>query len=193
MVTKVDICNMALDLLEEGIISSISENSAAARWFDRNFDISRDGLLEAYNWNFAIERQSIAVDATPPSWGWDHAYLIPSGALRVMLIRKGGEHNGAPIPHEIEGQYILTDEDTPLQVRCIMQQTDTTKFPSLFTEALAARMAIKQAHARTGKASVLDRAERVYSQMIKEALKSDAISGTPETPSDTDIIAIRYT
>ena len=71
--TETDICNMALDILKEAPISSLTDVRPIASWLNRNFATQRDAALSLANWNFALTRTTLAADATAPAFGWDYA------------------------------------------------------------------------------------------------------------------------
>ena len=57
--TPTDIVNLALDMLKEAPITSIDEGRPIAMWCKRNFDVTRDALLEEADWNFALKRAEL--------------------------------------------------------------------------------------------------------------------------------------
>jgi hypothetical protein len=82
-----DVCNLALDRIGYPTsIASIYEGSAASRVALRQYAQTRDGLLKAWDWQFA-ERFVAAVDAgqtPPPPWLYEFEY--PSDCLRVRYV-----------------------------------------------------------------------------------------------------------
>lgn len=188
---EVDVWNMTLDLLREAPVSAITDTTAVARWFQRNFDISRQAALRAYPWNFALDRAAIAVDPTAPAFGWNYRYQIPTGCLRILPLNINGDWEGTPIAYELEGQYILTNATAPLYVRYIKDIDNPGQWDALFAEALAARMAMKMAHWLTGKASYVQVAEQIYKMALSEAKTVDGMEGTFERPYQDDVIAVR--
>lgn len=197
--TKTSICNLALDILKEGVATDVDTDATPeANWFVRNFEPTRDSELRKNAWKFAIKRATLTVDATAPAFDWLYRYALPSGCLRLLPLRYDGVYEGSEIPHEIEAHsdgvlYILTNQPTSLKVRYIYQVTDVTKFDPLFVEALAARLAMKSAHRFTGKQSMVATAAEMYNEAIFEARRANALEATPERPYDDDVIAARYT
>lgn len=58
--TETNVCNMALDYLDEAPIASLdSDTSPRALWLQRNYDTTRDALLRAHPWKFAIKRRRL--------------------------------------------------------------------------------------------------------------------------------------
>lgn len=190
-VSATDIANMALDMLEEAPISDITDDDANARRFNRNFDTLRDSFLQMHPWNFAIKSDSIAKDATDPSYGWDHRYLKPGDMLRLLPIRARGYFEGKMMPHEIEGQYILTDVDTPLKVRYIYRNEQYGTWSPTAITAFAALLASHFAHSITGKSSMVEMMNAKFEQWFRMAKRMDGQQGMSERADTTDVISVR--
>lgn len=189
--SEVDISNFAMDILEEEYITSLSQDTKAARWLNRNFAQTRDAVLRAHPWNFAMERTTLLADSTDPAFGWTYRYAVPADCLRPMPLTQNGKLNGAQYPFEYEGGYVLTDATAPLKFRYIKRETDPAIFDNLFIEALSARLAAKAAHLITGKASQQENALKIYTAAIAEARIIDGLEGTPEAVLDEDVLDAR--
>ena len=189
---RTDICNLALDHLREAPIGHIDADGSVSEWFQRNFDAVLDGVLRDHPWNFAITRASIAVDETAPDFGWTYRYALPTDCVRLLQIRSGGYLNGAPVEHEIEGEYILTNAPTPLKIRYIKTMSDPSKWDALFVEAMAAALALKMSHWLTGKTSYVQMAKALYDEALAKAKRIDGMEGTPEAIYADDVIGVRY-
>ncbi|MCP4108324.1 MAG: hypothetical protein GY749_22740 [Desulfobacteraceae bacterium] len=187
-----DICNMALDMLIEAPITSLNDNDPNARRFKRNFDQWRDMFLSSHPWNFATKRVSIPADSTGPAHGWDYRYLLPGECLRFLPLRMSGEFEGNIIPHEIEGQYILTDESPPLKARYIWRNEAYGSWSPEAINAFAGLLAAKVAMAITGKNSVLQTAETNADNLLGAAKRLDGMQSHTERPSYQDVISVRY-
>lgn len=189
--SEVSICNMALDVLEETSIVSLSDDTKPARWMLRNYAQTRDATLRAHPWNFARTRRTLLADTVAPAFGWTYRYAIPADALRVLPLTESGDLNSRYQPHEIEGGYILTDKIAPLKVRYIKRETNVATFDNLFIEALAARLAAKAGHLITGKSTQVDNALKLYREALLEARIVDGLEGTPEEIMDDAVIDAR--
>lgn len=189
--TDTDICNMALDLLEEAPITSIDEASSVARWFKRNFWPKAWALMRKHPWNFALARIVLTENAATPTFGWSYAYQAPVDFLRILPLTVDGEDNGVPLPYKVEQDQILTDQPAPIYVRYIKRISNTGQFDNSFCEALAALLAMGAAHLITGKQSYADRMQQVFQSQMLDAQSVDALEGTPEDPIDNDWIAAR--
>lgn len=195
MVTSANaICNLALDLLHEATLSDYTtETTSAAKWFQRNYQNALDGELEKHRWMFALKRSSITADATAPSFGWDYRYAKPSDFRRVGYLNYNGDFEADPIPHELEGDWILTNQSATIYLVYVYAITDVTKFNALFVDALAAKMAMKLAHWLTGKANMVQIAAAAYDMALKDARRANILLSTSERAYDSDVISARYT
>ncbi|MCY6380970.1 hypothetical protein [Hoeflea prorocentri] len=189
--TETGVCNMALDILHEGPISSIEDDEPNARRFKRNFDALRDAFLAAHPWNFAVSRASLAASAETPFFGWDHKYLLPGDCLRLLPLKDGGRFNGAHIAHEVEGGYILTDAKAPLKIRYVRRVPALGLWSPLAVKAFASFLAANMAHAVTGKASYASFAAGRFDDELKRARRVDGMQGSLERADTNDVIAVR--
>lgn len=186
MASSTDIANMALDILKEAPISSLDDDRPIARWLKRNFTVTRNAVLERAEWNFSLVRAEIAEDATEPAFGWDYQYTIPADCIRVIPLTQDGKSEGRPILHEIEGGKILTNQCGPLKVRYVENLENIDSYPASFSEAVAARLAMKMAHWLTGKTSYVKVAQGLYDDAMETAFLSDAVQGSVPRAADEE-------
>ena len=178
------ICNLALDYLDEAPLAAIDDNSAVARWFRRNFWPMAWSLMRKHPWNFAMARALLPASATPPAFGWSHAYDLPADCLRAMPLTADGRDDGRPVRHKVEGARILTDAPPPRPLLYIRRIDNTGLFDQQFTDVLAAALAQKAAHFITGKASYAQQLGQTLQGLLAEAQAVDALEGSPDDPID---------
>lgn len=144
MASEVDVCNLALARLgDNATVASIDppEGSAQAEHCARFYAIARDSLLEMHAWKFATRRATLAA-LTVETWNWTYAYAEPSGALKLLAVLSATAANDAetqdfePESDDSSTAIILTNQEDAT-LRFIARTTDTTKFSSLFVDALA--------------------------------------------------------
>lgn len=193
MSTANDICNMALDVLKEAPLTDYTtDNTSVSRWFVRNYATFRDAELEAHPWRFAMTRATASADAAAPTFGWKYKYAKPAGLLRIVQMNSSGYFEYDPIPHELEGDWILTDQSSTIYLVYVQQITDPTKHTNLFNQALAAAMARALSHWLTGKANMVAIADAAYKEALARARRANALFSTPERAFDSDVINARY-
>lgn len=189
--SRIDIYNMALDLLEEAPLTSLSDGKPATNWLNRNYAATRDGELRKHAWNFALCRVTLAADTAAPVFGWTRQFTLPSDCVAVKPLTAAGEQNGAPLAYEVEANKILTNAVAPLKLRYIKRVADEGSFDPLFVEVLVSKLATKMAHWLTGKRSFADRAFALYEDALSSARLADALESTfPDVVAD-DVIAVR--
>jgi hypothetical protein len=149
----IDICNLALDHIGQGAITSIEppstkEEAIMARWYD----IVRRVCLREYVWNFARRRTVLAADTEVPAFDYTTQFLLPVDCLRVLSL--GGVQGSYPISDfDINGRYIFTNNQLnsssatgALNLRYISDVTDVTQMDSLFINIFAMRLALRVAY-----------------------------------------------
>ena len=190
--SDVAIANMAIDVLDDDILVSLSDDTTVGRWMNRNYGYVRDEVLEKYPWNFAKRRRLIPALEKPPEFGWDYQYELPSDCIKPLEIRTGGLHNAPPVPFEHEEGVILTNHRPPIPLIYTGRVTDPTRFTPLFARVLAMQLALYAAHSITGKSSYVQKASNLLSEAWEQARLSQSLSaGTPQSQNRHDIIAIR--
>jgi hypothetical protein len=191
--TKVDICNMALDLIDERAIVTLGDpESRSSLWMARNYGIALNRLLAAHDWNFARTRACLPAHVAKPEFDWNHAYELPPDCVRVMPLRADGRFGGITIPYVVEGRRILTDVAAPLRLSYVSNTVPEGSFPAHFADALATHLAFRATHFITGKASLFERLAKLHARTLEEAQRIDALQGTAERAYSQDIIGIRH-
>jgi len=163
------ICNLALDLLNEKQIVSISppdpDNTTeqlCARWYD----VVRRKLLESGNWNFAQASQAVPRGGTPSVDRYSDYYVFPNNYLKLTAIKDWD----LPLQrwdYRIEGKKLLINNSTAssIDLYFIQDIEDVTMFPGYFSDLFAGLLALSMARKLTAKPSVLT----FISEYIKEA------------------------
>lgn len=144
----VQICNMALSKLgDEGDIASLTDDtSEKARVCNLHYEHIRDTLLESHTWNFAMSRAELSLNSTSPVFEFNNSFQLPADCLRVYDLWN------TESDYEVEGRNLLTD-DGAAKIKYISKLTDPAKFSTLFTEALATRLAAEIADQLSGSQS----------------------------------------
>lgn len=185
----VDICNRALQKLGANRINSFTDNTRTARACAIIYDPRRRALLRDYEWVFSIKRATISQDDPPPDWGKPYSYTLPGDFLR--LIDNYPERQNNALDFQIEGLQIFTRLPSPLHIRYIYDVEDTTLFDALFSEALAANIAMELAEELTQSNSKKQAAASDFSNALNEAKRIAAIEKIPEVPVEDEWITIR--
>jgi hypothetical protein len=186
--SDVDICNMALYLLGAESIQSFEDNTDRAKVCKLWYSKSRDTVLRAHDWNFAIKRETLAADSDTPENGYDYQYVLPTNPYCLRVI----ELNDDPtVDWVVEGRRLLTDE-TEAIIKYIARITETGTYDSLFMECLAAKIAEVLAMPITKSPQIMKSMHDLYVTKLAEArgLNAGERGAVPEPTSD--FISVRY-
>ena len=201
MASTVDIANFALNNLGASNITSLDENSKAARVVNQRYESVRDAVFRAHPWNCLINRASLAQETTTLAFGYAFQYALPTDpfCLRVLEFSNGSlsypqdnitNNTGGPV-FVIEGRKLLTDEGTA-QIKYIGRVTDTQLYDASLTEALAARLAAEICYAITGSTSMVQIQTSLYEAKVNEARFNDATEGATQRLEASDFIESRF-
>ena len=201
MASTVDIANFALNNLGASNISSLTENSKAARVVNQRYEAVRDAVFRAHPWNCLIQRAQLAQETDTPAFGYAYQYALPTNpyCLRVLEFSNGSmsypqdnmsNNTGGPV-FVIEGRKLLTDEGTA-RIKYIGRVTDPQQYDASLVEALAARLGAEICYAITGSTSMVQIQTSLYEAKINEARFNDATEGATQRPEASDFIESRF-
>lgn len=187
MASQVDICNRALIKVGAGQITSITDNTKAARILSSLWDTVRKSELQKRFWNFALQRTTLPALADTPAWGFGYQYQLPTDFLKLQQINDlfiapgmADYRSSDDSAWAIEGQSILTDFGAPLKIRYVRDITDTGLFDPLFVEAMACKLAVEACYAINQSRDGVRQAQDDYKMAVKEAALSNAIAKPPQ-------------
>lgn len=190
MASVVEICNRALQNLGAKRIVSVDDNSVNARACNVAYGPMRISELRKHNWNFAIQRFQLAANPVPPAFGRANSFPLPENFIRLLnpdpvqtiSVR---DRNVLDVDWQIEGQQIFTNDQAPLQVRCVCDVTDPNVMDPLFREALSAWMAYELAEEITQSNQKKADALIAYKDIVQQARLINAIE-SPAADAPTD-------
>lgn len=141
----VEICNLALLRLggayNQEMITSLTEDSKAARVCSVYYPQVRDEVLRSHPWNCAVKRADLGAPLSEtPEWGYDYAYQLPTNpkCLRVLQMED------VKTQWRREGDKLLTDE-TEVNILYVARVTDVKQYDSLLVEGIYTKLAAKLA------------------------------------------------
>ena len=123
MLTKIDLCSMALLKLGENPIQSLSDDTAAAKLGRTLVDFVIDTLLAMHPWRFACRTYNLTRDGNGD-------FVIPTDVLRIIKT------NGKVMENKI-----VSNTDT-LTITAIVRVTPND-FPSYFASLVATKLAVE--------------------------------------------------
>ena len=154
-----DVVNLALrNIGYKKRVAWIYEGSPAARAALEIYGQTRDELLQAGDWPFALREVVLSVALAPPPSPWQNEYQAPADCLRLRYVRPGpltgGTRSTDPQPALFR---TWNDNRTVPAVRAILcdlnpavaiytaRVTDPGTWTANFTDALAVRLGAKLA------------------------------------------------
>ncbi len=169
--TKLDIYNMALSMLGEATITSLTANTKAVSLLNSIYTLVRDDCLRDHHWNFATLREALTEDTATPAFGYAHQFVMPVACLKLIST------DPEEAVYELENNLLLTDEDT-ISIRYVSRVTQESVFDVKFTQFFATRLAAKICYNLTASAS---REEGLYALAAKELAGAKAVDGQEDS------------
>jgi len=186
MVTsKVDICNLALDLLGGATVVDIDTPTDAtegllSRWYDQ----SREQALREHPWKFATKRAILAASNVDPAFEYSSAFPVPSDFLRLLDVQ---DADGATLinDYQLENNdgvlsVLSRNSATSLRIRYVYNITDISKFSPDFVMYLAMTLALSLAYKVTQSNTSVKRIQSIRADLGK---LSKAVSGQERQPT----------
>ena len=155
-ISKVDVCNLAMDHIAGGIIVNIDNPKSeqeikCARWYDQ----VRRALLRVHPFVFARARFQASRDSTTPVFGYADAYNLANDHLRLNFI---GDDSVLDFKrrYAFEGRQLLLDNSgaDSINLGYTKDEESVTKFDPLFIDLMAIELALKLSFAFTLKPSL---------------------------------------
>lgn len=147
--SEVKICNQALRLIGTGRITSLTEQTTLARDCAEMYVQCRDVIIRSFNWAFATIKKTLAAIEMPAEYegAFSHAYIYPADCIQMQKISRLGRDEEAlyDVVNLTTGQKIILTGISDAVASYTKNETDTTKFDPLFTEALTFMLASKLA------------------------------------------------
>lgn len=172
MVTKIDLCSMALLKLGEKPLQSLSEDSASAQLARTLFNPTMDMLLSGFPWRFATQNITLHRNT-------DEDFIIPSNVLRV--IKNEGQ---------ITGNKIITASDS-LNIIAIVH-VEPELFPSYFATLAATKLAVEFCIPLIGDANVFRMMTALYESEYQAAKFIDSTTSNQSNIDDFSLINSRF-
>ncbi len=172
MLTKIDLCSLALLKLGEQPIQSFNDSCASAQLARTLFDPVMDALMASHPWRFAQKKFDLGPDA-------EHEFLIPAEVLRVLKCRG-----------EIIGNKILCSADS-ITINTIVR-SPVENYPSYFASLAATKLAMEFCIPLTGDQNVFGMIAALYETELRAAKFIDSTLTVNKDISDFSLISARY-
>jgi len=136
--SSVAICNLAIGHL--GLSNRVASINNPKTKEEKDcalyYDITRQGILESFDWSFAKSRESLSASSETPAFKWSYK----SDIFPVNLLRFNALHysDGTIIVntnrqyYEVEGRQLLTSLNAPYYISYIKDVTTVSEMSKLF-------------------------------------------------------------
>lgn len=84
--TKIQVCNLALNLIGANEIESFTDNSREAQLLNANYELWVHQCFSKYNWRFATTAAQCTQQAVCPIPQWKYAYLLPGDLIDIDSV-----------------------------------------------------------------------------------------------------------
>ena len=190
--SSTDIINVALSLIGQQAIVNLDEGTDRANLMGRLYPITRDAIIRAFPWNFAVEFITVAKDAAVPTWGFSYQYTLSPDpyVLRVLKVEDDDDPVD-PVVWRVYGRKIHTDVNSPINYAALVRVEDTGFFDPLFEDALQFRLAAAAAPSLTESGKLTQGMMQLYQAKIDEARTVDSQEGSPISSDITVLLDAR--
>ncbi|MBD5400141.1 hypothetical protein HDR61_00095 [bacterium] len=172
MLTKIDLCSMALLKLGEAPIQSLADDSASAQLARTLFDTVIDNLLTSHVWRFACRSFELTKNT-------DGDFLIPVDCLRVVKC-----------DGDIRGNKIFGPGNTMTIIG--LTRVAPEAFPGYFASVAATRLAMEFCIPLSGDQTVFRMLTALYETELQSAKFIDSSTSTPAGIDDFSLISARF-
>lgn len=172
--SKLDICNMALAILGQVDLSSLTEENQRAQLCRQYYDIVRQQLLRAHDWSFAKATDKLLLIRKDDNKGKEwFVYNKPAGGLFIVKVFN---NNRLQKPGEFYLEYdsvkkneVIRTDVEDAYVEYTKDIEDTSIYDSQFIEAFSAALAAKIAMSLTGSTALYQMAVQTYQYALDNA------------------------
>lgn len=184
LISKIDICNMALSNLGSPPIQSVDGPKPSQLACKLRYEEARIEALTGNLWNFASmwrKGSRLSIEAKPP---YLYAYQYPTDALRIFEIYR--TPGSPPIAYEVTdrpdaaGKIIHTNSDAPTFIYT-RDKSDPTTFDADFIQAMSWLLASKIAMPVTKNVKLQQEAFKMWLTYNSSATANDENEGVEDT------------
>lgn len=176
MISKVDICNLALTKIGTSTIVSLTESTENARRCNIIYEPLKREVMRSHTWTFATKIEPLAQLSGEEIINYDYLYVYPSECLYISKIFDSGKT-------EINEYKKLLSPDTNTVViatntyqaylEYVKDIDDTNLFDDMFIEAFVARLASELVMPLIGDQGMSNKFLQEYQFQVASAKKLD--------------------
>lgn len=190
----VGICSIALQQLGSRPINDFEEASEGARICSALYLEARNDVLKQHPWNCALNRVTLSPDVTPPAFGYQYRFTLPSDYVSVVNVEPVGAVAAlgfTTMSYAIEGQYILADTDT-INLHYVFRNERESSWSRDLVSVMVARMRMELAYPITKDRAVANDQMQRYELALNRAKLHDAQETPPVEFYGNPLLNARY-
>lgn len=177
MISKVDICNMALAQLGQEPISSLGQDDERARRCSLFYEPVKKEVLRTHNWAFADSITTLALLADGLEGEWPYMYAYPQDCLFLRRIfcrgPRGKSYAFKEIyQNDIHARVIFCGAEQA-QAEYTRDVKDEALFDPAFVKAFSLALAADLAVTLSGDAGLAQRVLQKYTLALDEARRAN--------------------
>ena len=185
--SEVSICNQALGLVGANSITALDDDQREAKLCQLNYEPVRDAVLAEHAWTFATKWLDIPAVANPSPGEFPNEFPLPPDVIAVLFVGQNYRH---PENWQVENNAIRASVQT-CRCQVVYQVTDTSKFSSMFTQALVARLASELAIPITNSRTLMENMYALYERKVQMAAAKDNQQGRSRRIRSTWLVNAR--
>lgn len=139
MADKLKIYNLAISTIGANLMTDVDEDTHTGEIVRLFYPEVKERILRENTWNCAKKRVQIDADDTPPEFGWDNRFEVPTDYIRVLAV------NDPPVDFIVQAGYILSNVDVA-DVYYIAD-VDETEFDAFLVRCIQYALASELANA----------------------------------------------
>lgn len=198
MASQVDIYNLALgNIGNSEAVASLEEKSQSRVICSRYWEQARDITLAQFDWPFATRYETLALIGEAGR-NWKYQYQYPTDCLRAMFVTLDGVRRPPAwarpkfeTGYGAGGQVIYSDHKNA-ELAYIARVEDTGRFPPLFVDALAWKLASLIAMPITNTRTIAESASQAYIASSQVAWASALNESETDTGFIPDTVIARF-
>lgn len=172
------ICNLAVAKLgHENFISSLTEESKAARVFNVLYVPIRDYVLRSHLWKFARKRAVLSPLSAGPAFDEGNYFQIPEDCLRVVGTDEDYRKNYGT--WRVDGGKIIAETEV-LNLVYITSGVNVALFDPMFVDAFACKLAHEGSMPITKDSGLKDRMLQEYNRSVIKAASVNATEASAD-------------
>lgn len=187
--SNIALCARALIRLGAAPIASFDDGTAESEIAGALYAPTRDAVLSAYGWSFAMGQVQLDRLETPPMADFQYAYQLPADFLRALSAGSGGRGRG--MTYRIARNLLHSNAES-VTLTYIFRPAEE-EFPPYFDAVLIARLSAEFCIPVTENTSRAEALYRMADVEFQRARQIDAQQDTPSRIEDFSLIRARET